>query len=286
MTTFHTLQDVISDESFPEVDLALRRGRHVHKGDERWYDFLLDAHALLEPFYQRYGTSLEQRSDGYFFLVPHSDALGKRSLGVAEMIVGQGLALCLLDPRSVETGGVITREDLLNQLASVMGTDALMRTLNPTRKRVDERVMQRTVRQKVNQALGRLAQLGFVQSLEGDQLKLWPSLMRFAEPVRGLDAPSEALKKLIERGEASLTPEPDSVADADAVADVVADADADADVGADADVVADAAAVVDVDVVADDDAVAEVGVVAAAVAAPAAEFDLDQWDELFEESKE
>src|SRR5690606_1354373 len=203
---FRQLEDVILDESFPEVDLALRRGRHIHPGDERWYELLLDAQALLEPFYRRYGCELEQRNDGYFFLLPVSDGLGKRHLGVPEMIVGQGLALCFLDPRSVQSGGVITREELLNQLASVMGTDALMRTLNPKRKRADERVMQRTVRTKVNEALRRLSQLGFVELLEGEQIRLWPSLMRFAEPVRGLDAPSEALKRLLERGEVSLGP--------------------------------------------------------------------------------
>ena len=206
ISSFRQLEDVIQDESFPEVDLALRRGRHIHKGDERWYEFLLDAQGLLEPFYRRYGCELEQRSDGYFFLLPVTDNLGKRHLGVPEMIVGQGLALCYLDPRSVQSGGVVTREEVLNQLASVMGTDALMRTLNPKRKRVDERVMQRTVRQKVNEALRRLGQLGFVELLDGEQLRLAPSLMRFAEPVRGLDAPSEALKRLIERGEVSLGP--------------------------------------------------------------------------------
>ena len=219
-TSFRQLEDVILDDSFPEVDLALRRGRHIHPGDERWYEFLLDAQGLLEPFYRRFGCALEQRNDGYFFLLPVGDGLSKRHLGVPEMIVGQGLALCFLDPRTVPAGGVIAREELLNQLASVMGTDALMRALNPKRKRADERVMQRTVRQKVNEALRRLSLLGFVELLDGDQLRLWPSLMRFAEPVRGLDAPSEALKRLIERGEVSLGPgddadEPRAAPDAD-----------------------------------------------------------------------
>jgi chromosome partition protein MukE len=45
-----------------------------------------------------------------------------------------------------------------------------------------------------------------VELLDGEQLRLAPSLMRFAEPVRGLDAPSDALKRLIERGEVSLGP--------------------------------------------------------------------------------
>jgi chromosome partition protein MukE len=200
------LEEVILDENFPELDLALRRGRHVHRDDERWYAFLSEGQAVLEGFYRRYGCELVHRSDGYFFLLPVTDALGKRHLTVAEMIVGQGLALAYLDPRAVQKGGVITREELLGQLAAVMGTDALMNTFNPKRKRPDERVMQRTVRQKVNEALRRLSQLGFVELLEGEQLRLPPSLMRFAEPVKGLDAPSEALKQLLERGEVSLGP--------------------------------------------------------------------------------
>jgi chromosome partition protein MukE len=250
---FHQLEDVIADESFPAVDLALRRGRHVHRGDERWYEFLVEAQPFLEAFYRRYGCELEQRSDGYFFLLPVSDSLGKRHLGVPEMIVGQGLALCFLDPRSAQSGGVVTREELLNQLAAVMGTDALMHTLNPKRKRADERVMQRTVRQKVNEALRRLAQLGFVELLDGEQLRLWPSLLRFAEPVRGLDAPSEALKRLLELGEVSLGPGDDgeseseseseseaesvsgSAADVESVAAPESVAGAAAEAGADAD---------------------------------------------------
>jgi chromosome partition protein MukE len=229
---FSDLGDVVADESFPEVDLALRRGRHIHPRDERWYAFLTEAAGLLEGFYQRYGCELVQRSDGYFFLLPVGDGLGKRHLSVAEMIVGQGLALSYLDPAAVQNGGVISREELLNQLAAVMGGDALMRTLNPKRRRHDERLMQRTVRQKVNEALRRLAQLGFVELLEGEKLRLPPSLMRFAEPVRGLGAPSEALKKLIESGEVSLGPG-DSETDADQ-ADPAPDADA-ADEADDAD---------------------------------------------------
>jgi chromosome partition protein MukE len=251
---FRQLEDVISDESFPDVDLALRRGRHVHQGDERWYDFLLEAQPFLEAFYRRYGCELEQRSDGYFFLLPVTDSLGKRHLGVPEMIVGQGLALCFLEPRSVQSGGVVAREELLNQLAHVMGTDALMRALNPKRKRADERLMQRTVRQKVNEALRRLSQLGFVELLDGDQLRLWPSLMRFAEPVRGLDAPSEALKRLIERGEVSIGPGDADDTEADPIEAVAADTDTDADADSASDADADPSAASAIESDADGDA--------------------------------
>jgi chromosome partition protein MukE len=216
---FSNLGDVVADECFPAVDLALRRGRHIHKGDERWYAFVSDAQALLEELYGRYGYELLHRSDGYYFLLPGNDSLGRRQLSVAEMIVGQGLALAYLDPRTLEKGAIITREELINQLAATMGTDTLLRALNPKRKRQDESVAQRTARQKVAEALRRLAQLGFVELLDDDQLRLAPSLMRFAEPVRGLDAPSEALRKLLERGEVSLGGDEGADADPELAAD-------------------------------------------------------------------
>jgi chromosome partition protein MukE len=282
MSGFLELADVIADESFPEVDLALRRGRHVHKGDGAWFDLLLEAQPLLEPFYRRYGCSLEQRSDGYFFLVPQSDALGKRHLGVAEMIVGQGLALCFLDPHSVETGGVITREELLNQLATMMGTDALMAALNPKRKRADERLMQRTVRQKVNQALARLAQLGFVQALDGEQLRLWPSLMRFAEPVRGLEAPSEALKKMIERGEVSLGPGDETDTETDT------DTETETETGTETETVTEAATLTETatETQTEQDAARSPEPGARSPEPEDPGFDLDEWDRLFDDKSE
>lgn len=220
---FNELGDVIAHEEFPAIDLALRRGRHVHKGDEQWYPFLLEAAGLLEVFYRRYGCELIHKSDGYFFLLPVDDSLGKRQLSVPEMIVGQGLALAYLDPQTLENAGTITREALLNQLASVMGTEALMRVLNPKRRRPDERLMQRTVRQKVAEALRRLAQLGFVELLPDERLRLPSSLLRFAEPVRGLGSPAAALAQMLQRGEISLGAEDDGSGEDDAVTDADAE---------------------------------------------------------------
>lgn len=236
---FSNIGDVVADESFPAVDLALRRGRHIHKGDERWYAFVSDAQALLEELYGRYGYELLHRTDGYYFLLPGNDSLGKRQLGVPEMIVGQGLALAYLDPRTLEKGAIISREELINQLAATMGTDTLLRALNPKRKRQDESVAQRTARQKVAEALRRLAQLGFVELLEDEQLRLAPSLLRFAEPVRGLDAPSDALRKLLERGEVGLVgDDADPSADGES-SEVEAEAEAELDPEAEAAALAD-----------------------------------------------
>jgi chromosome partition protein MukE len=203
-TRFLALGDVVADELFPDIDLALRRGRHVDREDGLWYSFLIDAQGHLEALYRRYGCELIHPSDGYFYLLPTGDKLGRRHLSVPEMLVGQALTLLYLDPTTLQQGGVVKRSDALSHLAAVMGSEALTRAFNPKRKRLDERVAQETVRAKFADALRRLSALGFVDLLEADSLRLRPGLLRFAEPVRGRGSPAEALEQLVARGELVL----------------------------------------------------------------------------------
>lgn len=203
-TRYLSLGDVVEDEVFPEVDLSLRRGRHIDRDDSVLYAFLSDAQEHLEPFYRRFGCELVHANDGYYYLLPVSDRLGRRHLSVSEMLVGQGLTLLYLDPSTVQRGGVVSRADALAHLASVVGSDALTRSMNPKRRKLDERVAQETVRNRFAEALRSLATLGFVEVLDGDNVRLRPSLMRFAEPVRGQGSPSDALARLAARGEIVL----------------------------------------------------------------------------------
>jgi chromosome partition protein MukE len=205
-TKFLTLGDAVLDEQFPAVDPALRKGRHVDRDDAEWFGFLADAADVLEPFYRRFGAELVYRSDGFYYLLPTGDRLAKRQLSVAEMLVGQALTLMYLDPATVEQGGRVTREQVLGHLATVMGTDALVRALNPKRRRYDERVAQETVRARVADALRRLTALGFVDAVGQDELKLRPALLRFAEPVKSAADSSEALTRLVASGEFELAP--------------------------------------------------------------------------------
>ncbi len=226
------LQDVILDPDFPELDLALRRGRHVDRDDVAWYALLGDAQDHLEAFYRRYGCELIHKPDGYFYLLPTGDKLSRRQLAAGDMLVGQALALLYLHPSTVERAGLHTQDELIAQLAAVMGSDALIRAFNPKRRRYDERVAQKTVRSRVGEAVRRLAALGFVELADGDQLRLRPALLRFAEPVRGLSEPAEALAQLVARGEIAL--EDDSAGGGATGADVDVDGNADADADADA----------------------------------------------------
>ena len=65
----------------------------------------------------------------------------------------------------------------------------------------DERIVNQTIMKKVASALRALGKLGFIDLLGDDQLKLRPALMRFVEPVRGLNDRSAALERLMALGE-------------------------------------------------------------------------------------
>ena len=203
-STFHTLEAVVADEHFPDVDLMLRRGRHIGRDDGTAYDYLVDAQALLEGFYRRFSCELVQQSDGYFYLLPSGERLGRRQLSSGEMLVGQTLALLYLDPATLQHGGVVGREVLLERLSGLLGTDVLVRTLNPRRRKYDERIAAETVRSQVGEALRRLSDLGFVDVVDDARLRLRSALMRFAEPVRGIQDPKAALERMIARGEVLL----------------------------------------------------------------------------------
>jgi chromosome partition protein MukE len=203
-TGFERLEDVILDELFPEVDLALRRGRHLGREDGPAYGFLNDAHDHLEPFYRRFGAELVHKSDGYFYLLPSNDRLGRSHLSEGEMLVGQAMALLYLDPESLLHGGVVSRELVLQRLASLVGHEDLVRVLHPRLRKADERVAAEVVRTRFTRALRTLADLGFVDMIGDADLRLRPALMRFAEPVRSAGDPAQALALLVARGELEI----------------------------------------------------------------------------------
>ena len=217
---FVDLAGALEAKEFFEVDLSLRQGRHIDRDDAELYTYLLDAQELLEAFYRRYGCDLIHRSDGYFFLLPTGEKLRKKHLSENSMLVGQALALLFLDPNTVQVGGVIDKEKLLAQLDGVVGTDALIKSFNPKRRKYDERVAQETVRKKVVVEVRRLAGLGFVELVADGKIRLRPALLRFAEPVRGVGASGEALAKLVASGEIAMAEDVDDEDDVGEVEEV------------------------------------------------------------------
>ena len=206
------LQDVVLDPSFPDLDTALRRGRHIDRDDFVSYTLLTEAQDHLETFYRRYGCELIFKADGYFYLLPTGDKLPRRQLSPGDMLVGQALALLFLDPSTIERGGRVTTEDVVAQLAVVLSGDALIRAFYTTKRRFDERVAQKAVRTKVADGIRHLAALGFVELSDDAKIVLRAPLMRFAEPVRGVGQPAAALAKLVADGEVAMVTEDEPLA--------------------------------------------------------------------------
>ncbi len=199
---FSSLEEVIRDSTFPEVDLALRRGRHIDREDGDWYAFVSDAQDHLEQLYRRFGCELVMQSDGYFYLLPSGDQLSRRHLSPGEMLVGQTLALQYLDPATVQTSGIVTRDQLLNRLGGLVGDRDLARALEPRRRRFDdERIVHEIIRKRVGEAMRHLAELGFIEIIDPEHLRLRSPLLRFADPVRGLQDIGLALERLIAAGQ-------------------------------------------------------------------------------------
>lgn len=198
---FQRLEEVVTDPLFAEIDTDLREGRHVNSDETERYGFLRDAQAQLEGFYRQYDCELRRATDGFFYLMPNGDRLGRRRLTAAEMLAGQSLALLYLDPQTARSRGVITSAQVVQRLETLVGRDRLVAELLPRRKRLDERVAQDAVREEIAKALRGLAGLGFVDSAGTEEIRLCPALLRFAEPIRGLEDRREALERLIAEGE-------------------------------------------------------------------------------------
>lgn len=215
---FVCLEDVVLNAHFPDVDLALRRGRHIDSEDLDWFTFLLDAQVHLESFYRRFDCELIRVNEGYFYLLPSGRKLGKSHLTNGEMLVGQALALLRMDAATTESTGRVHVEQLFELLSHLVDQEELFRALSTSRRKLskDQRVAQKNARDGVHRALNGLEKFGFVDQLGGEQLRLRAPLTRFAEPVRELSDPKAALAQLIARGAISVDLDDESTNEDDA----------------------------------------------------------------------
>lgn len=204
---FESLQSVVTDPRFPEVDTLLRQGVHIDVDDIELYEFLLQAQGHLDAFYDGYDCRLVHAPEQYFFLVSEGTLLGQSRLSRAQMLVGQTLALMRMDPAHLAQAGRVTTEQLLTQLEMLVPAEGLFRLLAPRSRGKDRATDQRKVREAVQKALRGLDRLRFVDLDRDDTIGLRRSLMRFADPVRGRGDVQAALEQMVARGEAAVEDE-------------------------------------------------------------------------------
>lgn len=234
---YQHLVDVLDDPAFPDVDLALRGGRHIGPED-------LDEHALVErsadllaDFYQRYGCRLACTSESVYHLVNDQGRLPRRTLSAGEMLVGQTLALLYLSPEVMAEAGEIPEQRLLEVLEELITpVERLVGLLVQGRKAgKNTEVDSKKARQAVATAVHRLSRLGFVDRV-GDNLLPRKAILRFTDPVRHQDDPHAGLAQLVGAGGVVLiTNGPDSSAEDDDQPETDEEADEDSDEEADED---------------------------------------------------
>jgi chromosome partition protein MukE len=213
---YRNLEEVVTDPLFPSLDHRLRGGAHVDGDDIAEYEFLIQAVDLLQGFYGGYQCRLVHGAEGYWYLLPEGELLGRRRLGTAEMLLGQVRALMRMDPAWLTETGWIPRARVLETLENLLGRERLVALLAPRARTREHHADDRRIREAVDKALNAVESLGFVrQRRETGEVLPRRSLMRFVAPVRGAGDPREALERLMREGEVELA-EPDADGDADA----------------------------------------------------------------------
>jgi chromosome partition protein MukE len=203
--TYESLEQVVTDPLFPEIDHRLRTGGHIDMDDIRSYELLLQAEPFLQVFYEGYGCRMVHGQEGYYYLLSEGDLLGRHRLNAAEMLVGQVLALLRMDPSYLKTTGRVPIDHMLSHLEMLLGRQRLVDLLAPRARGRDAETDNRKVREAVEKAINGLGRLGFlvIERTSGNVVPR-KSIMRFADPVREAGDPAAALEDLVRRGEVGV----------------------------------------------------------------------------------
>ncbi|MGM0578227.1 MAG: chromosome partition protein MukE [Myxococcota bacterium] len=205
---FQSLEDVIRDERFADVDTRLRAGVHIDDEDVSAYAFLDDGQPWLSDFYDAYGYELVEAQERYWYLVPNRDVAWAGQLTRAEMVVGTTLALLHLDPTTLRHEGRLPKDQVLETLSRLIEPKALSIFLKGKRRHHNAAVEEEQLRKAVDKALRELKRLGFVELPDSDTVRVRSAIFRFTEPVRDREQRA-GLEQLVAHGYVEAEEEPD-----------------------------------------------------------------------------
>jgi len=195
-----TIADLLRDQEFPEVDVALRRGCHIDEDTDRDQHLFIEQYQVaLQAFYRAYDADLIRDPDGFWALIPLSTSPFRiRHLHRTEMVVGLALAHLRMDPAILASQMTVSEEQLLINIDALFGGQERLQTLlgrgRGTRRAIHG---QQKIRKIVRKAVSSLSRLGFLER-QGERLLLRAALARFVDIARDPD-PSVALNRLKER---------------------------------------------------------------------------------------
>jgi len=189
---------IFYDDEFVEIDLLLRRGGHINRSDMALYDYMCKHMPELKEFYARYGCSLYQHPDGFFYAAIKGGKLQTRLLPKSCVHLGMFIALKARDPEITRSSGRISINQLLLDIETSIPRDILQQVYAPKRR---EAVVDECINDELKKALRVLAELSFIE-LTDLSIRPLEAISRFAELARSNNDPSDEnrLNLIVTRG--------------------------------------------------------------------------------------
>lgn len=189
---------IFYDEKFVGIDLLLRRGGHVNRSNLAAYNWMCQHFDELQQFYGRYGCSLIQHQDGFFFMTLRNGMIRSRLLPKACIHLGIFIALKSRDPEITRSSGWLQINQLMQDIETSVPKETLQRVYAPGRK---ENVIDEKISSEIQNAIKTLSDLKFIE-ISGQAIRPMEAINRFAELAKHDNDPSDEarLQLTIERG--------------------------------------------------------------------------------------
>lgn len=181
---------VFYDEQFVEIDLILRQGAHINRSNLAAYEFLSQNFADLEKFYRRYGCSLLQHPDGFFFMTVKGGLMRTRLLPKSCMHLGQFIGLKARDPEITRSHGRIAITQLLKDIETLVPRETLQAVYAPGRR---DATADECISDEIMRALKLLGDLGFIE-IADKAVRPLEAIGRFSELARHDNDPNDDAK--------------------------------------------------------------------------------------------
>ena len=202
------LVKAIANPLFPELDAALRAGRHIGSEDLDNHGFLLEYEQALQLFYQRYHAELIRAPEGFFYLRARSTSfIGRSVLSELDMLVGKILCFLYLSPERLAQEGLFSYQELFEELISLADEQKLLKLIN--HKATGSDLDREKLQDKVKSSLRRLRRLGMIIPVgDAGKFRVSEASFRFGADVRTVGDLKQAQLRLIRDGEAVVHSEP------------------------------------------------------------------------------
>lgn len=189
---------IFYDDTFVEIDLLLRRGGHINRSDMALYDYMCQHLQELKEFYARYGCSLYQHPDGFFYATIKGGRLQTRLLPKSCVHLGMFIALKARDPEITRSSGRISISQLLLDIETSVPRDILQQVYAPNRR---EATVDECINDELKKALKVLSELSFIEMTDS-AIRPLEAISRFAELARSNNDPSDEgrLNLIVTRG--------------------------------------------------------------------------------------